>query len=671
MGTVSERESAGIAWEPDAAAVEKASMTDFARWAGARVDHDVTAYHDLWAWSIEDVDGFWTAVWDYFRVEASIPPRAVLGSRNMPGAEWFPGAELSYARHVFRDRADDDVALHHASETRPLGTWTWGRLKAETAGIAATLRAIGVGRGDVVAAYMPNIPETVASFLACASTGAVWSSAAPEFGTRAVLDRFTQIEPKVLLTVDGYRYGGRDFDRRESVAELLEGLPTVEVAFGLGYLDEEPVAGTRPWSELVAPAAPADLDFEDLPFDHPLWVLYSSGTTGLPKAIVHSQGGILLEHLKMMALHVDAQRGDRIFWFTTTGWTMWNFLVGCLLTPASIVLFDGSPTHPGPEVLWELADRAGVTCLGTSASFLSACAKADLAPREKYALTSLRAVGSTGSPLSPEGFDWVFDRVGSDIWLFSTSGGTDVCTSFLAGVPTLPVRRGELQAPALGVAVAAWDPHGRPLRGQVGELVVTEPMPSMPIKLWGDESGERLRSSYFDMFPGVWRHGDWVEMTPSGGAVIHGRSDSTINRGGVRIGTAEIYRALLSLDEVVDALVVDVPREGTQGWMPLFVVLREGVELDDALTASIRDRIRRDCSPRHVPNEVHAVPEVPRTLSGKLLEVPVKRILMGVKAEEVVSPGALANPEALSYFGGLAQSAWWTGRAAGKDGSDA
>lgn len=650
MGTVSERASAEVSWEPSASLTEQATITHFARWASQRTGRDLTAYQDLWQWSVEDVGTFWSAIWDYFEVEASVPPRAALGSRTMPGAQWFPGAELSYARHVFRGRADGDIALHHASEIRPLDTWTWAQLKSQTAGIAKSLRAAGIGRGDVVAAYLPNVPETVAAFLACASIGAVWSSAAPEFGARAVLDRFTQIEPKILLTVDGYWYGGKDFNRRETVAELLAGLPTVEAAYALPYLSDAPVAGTRPWSDLVAPATPEDLQFTDLPFDHPLWVLYSSGTTGLPKAIVHSQGGILLEHLKMMSLHVDARAGDRVFWFTTTGWTMWNFLVGCLLTPASIVLYDGNPTHPGLDVLWGLAEQVGITCFGTSAGYLSACAKADLAVRERFDLTALRAVGSTGSPLTPEGFDWVRDRIGEEIWLFSTSGGTDVCTSFLAGVPTLPVRRGELQAPALGAAVAAWDPNGRALHGEVGELVVTEPMPSMPIKLWGDESGERLRGSYFEMYPGVWRHGDWIEMTPSGGAVIHGRSDSTINRGGVRIGTAEIYRTLLTLDEVTDALAVDIPRQDTTGWMVAFVVLRQGATLDDRLMATIRGRIRRDCSPRHIPDEVHAVAEVPRTLSGKLLEVPVKRILMGARTDDVVSRGSLANPGALAYF---------------------
>ena len=659
MGTISDHAAPDSVWTPSDNLVEQAAITQYQRWAAARTGQEFGGYHDLWKWSVDDIDGFWSSIWDYFEVEAATPYDTVLGTRVMPGTDWFPGASVNYARHVFRNRNEEDLALQFASEIRDLDSWTWGELRQQTAGIARTLRAAGVVAGHVVAAYLPNLPETVAAFLACASIGAVWSSAAPEFGTRAVLDRFAQIEPKVLLCVDGYRYGGKDFDRRDAVGELIAGLPTVEAVFGLPYLSHEPIPGTRPWAELVWDVTAAELEFDDVPFGHPLWVLYSSGTTGLPKAIVHSQGGILLEHLKMMSLHVDARDGDRIFWFTTTGWTMWNFLVGCLLTPASIVLFDGSPTHPGPEVLWQLAERAGITCFGTSASFLGACAKADLEPSELFDLGALRAVGSTGSPLAPETFDWVYDRIGRDVWLFSTSGGTDVCSAFLAGVPTLPVRRGELQAPALGVALAAWDSSGRPLQGEVGELVVTEPMPSMPTCLWGDTSGERLRSSYFDMYPGVWRHGDWVELTEHGGAIIHGRSDSTINRGGVRIGTSEIYRALATVEDVIDSLVVDVPRPETHGWIALFVALSDGIELDDALVRTIRGRIREHCSPRHVPNAVLAVPDVPRTLSGKPLEVPVKRILMGDDPDTVVSIDALANPKSLKFFTELAATDGW------------
>jgi acetoacetyl-CoA synthetase len=629
-----------LLWRPSAERAERAAITAFARGVGREGD-----YGGLWRWSVDDLEGFWAAVWEHFDVQASEPYERVLGRREMPGAEWFPGSRLSYAEHFFRGRDDGAVAIRHASELRELSEWTWGELRAQTARLAAGLRALGVSPGDRVAAYMPNIPETIAAFLATASIGAVWSSAAPEFGARSVVDRFAQIEPKVLLAVDGYRYGGRDHDRGEVVAGIAKEIGARVVRFG--YLD-----GSGWPAELVGDDAP--LTFERPPFDHPLWVLYSSGTTGLPKPIVHSQGGILLEHLKHMHLHVDAQEGDRVFWFTTTGWMMWNFLVGVLLTPASIVLYDGNPGSPDLGVLWDLAERTGMTTFGTSASYIASCMKANVEPREGRDLGALRAVGATGSPLSPEGFDWVYDHVGSDTWLFSTSGGTDLCTAFVGGVPTLPVYEGELQARALGAAVEAFDEDGVALVGRVGELVLTEPMPSMPISFWGDDDGSRLRESYFSMYPGIWRHGDWIEITERGTAIITGRSDSTINRGGIRMGTSEIYRAVLADDDVVDALVVDVPREGTDGWMPLFIVLREGVELDDDLVARIKRRVREDCSPRHVPNEIHRIAEVPRTLSGKALEVPVKRILMGQPPETAASRESLANPAALDYFVELA-----------------
>jgi acetoacetyl-CoA synthetase len=629
-----------LLWRPSAERAEGASIVRFARAVGREGGYD-----ELWRWSVEDLEGFWGAIWEFFDVQASAPYERVLGRREMPGAQWFPGSRLSYAEHFFRGRDDDTVAIRHAGELRELSQWTWGELREQTARLAAGLRRLGVGPGDRVAAYMPNIPETIAAFLATASIGAVWSSAAPEFGPRSVIDRFAQIEPKVLLAVDGYRYGGRDHDRSQAVASIAEEIGAEVVRFG--YLD-----GSGWPQQLVGRDEP--LTFEQLAFEHPLWLLFSSGTTGLPKPIVHSQGGILLEHLKHMHLHLDAQEDDRVFWFTTTGWMMWNFLVGVLLTPASIVLFDGNPGTPNLGVLWDLAERTAMTTFGTSASYIASCMKADVEPRDGRDLGALRAVGSTGSPLSPEGFDWVYEHVGSDTWLFSTSGGTDLCTAFVGGVPTLPVYEGELQARALGAKVEAFDEDGHALVGQVGELVLTEPMPSMPISFWGDDDGSRLRESYFSMYPGIWRHGDWIEITDRGTAIISGRSDSTINRGGVRMGTSEIYRAVLADDEVVDALVVDVPREGTDGWMELFVVLRESATLDDDLVARIKRRIREDCSPRHVPNEIHQIAEVPRTLSGKVLEVPVKRILMGEPAETAASRESLANPSALDYFVELA-----------------
>jgi acetoacetyl-CoA synthetase len=619
-------------WKPSAERIEGATLSRYQSSLG------FDSYDELWQWSVAELESFWQSIVDHFGVRFVERPSAVLGSASMPGASWFPGATLSYAEHVFRGKDPGAVALRHASESRPLGEWTWERLRAETAAIAAGLRDLGVGSGDRVAAYMPNIPETVAAFFACASIGAIWSSAAPEFGARSVIDRFSQIEPKVLLAIDGYRYGGKDFDRSEQVQEIADAVSARVVR--LGYLD-----GSG-WEDGFLGSG--ELEFTALPFEHPLWVLYSSGTTGLPKPIVHSQGGILVEQLKKGHLHLDAQPDDRLFWFSTTGWMMWNFLVGVLLTEASIVLYDGSPAG---DVLWRLARETEMTTFGTSAAFISACMKGGVSPGPQ---PSLRAVGSTGSPLAPEGFQWVYDQLGADTWLFSTSGGTDVCTAFVGGVPTLPVYMGELQGRALGCAVEAWTPEGQPVVDEVGELVITKPMPSMPVYFWGDETGERYREAYFEMFPGVWRHGDWIEITSRGTAVIYGRSDSTINRGGVRMGTSELYRAVLALPQVVDALAVDLPKPGTDGWLSLFVVLRDDAPLDEDLVGQIRRRIRSDCSPRHVPDEIRQIAEVPRTLSGKVLEVPVKRILSGTPAEQAASRESLANPEALDYFVTLA-----------------
>jgi acetoacetyl-CoA synthetase len=635
-----------LLWTPSAETVEQAAITRYLRWLESERGLHFADYHALWAWSVDDIDAFWASIWDFFDVQATRPDDRVLGRRTMPGTEWFPGAELSYAEHVFRGRRDGEVAIVHASELRPQEELTWGDLRAQTAAIAAGLRGQGVERGDRVVGYLPNVPETIAAFLACASIGAIWSCCSPDFGARSVVERFAQIEPKVLLSVDGYRYGGRDFDRLDIVEQLQRELPTLERTFVLPYL-----GSTGNWDELLGAG---ELSFTRLPFDHPLWVLYSSGTTGLPKPIVHGQGGILLEHLKKTSLHLDARAGDRLFWFTSTGWMMWNLLVGGLLADAAIVLFDGNPGYPDLGRLWDLTESAGITCFGTSAAYIAACMKSGIEPRAGRELAALRSVGSTGSPLAPEGFRWVYDHLGEDTWLFSTSGGTDVCTAFVGGVPTLPVHEGELQARSLGAKVEAFDEQGRSVIDEVGELVLTEPLPSMPVFLWGDDDGSRYRDTYFDMYPGVWRHGDWIEITSRGTAIIYGRSDATINRGGIRMGTSEIYSAVLALPQVVDALVVDLPRAGTEGWMPLFVVLGEGVELEDELVAEIKRRIRADCSPRHVPDEVLEIAAVPRTLSGKALEVPIKRILTGTSPDQAVSRDALANPEALDYFVALA-----------------
>jgi acetoacetyl-CoA synthetase len=654
---------AEILWAPSAEMVERSQLARYMRWLAESRDLHFEDYHALWRWSVSEVEEFWGTIWEYFGVISDDPEDEVLPERIMPGARWFPGTQLNYAEHIFRGKADDEVALVYASELRPLRELRWGALREQVGAVREGLRALGVGKGDRVAAYLPNGPEALIAFLATASLGATWSSCSPDFGPASVVDRFAQIEPKVLICVDGYRYGGKDFDRLDTVAEIAGQIPSLERIVVVPYLSATPElatlerAGQAPpmtWSQLNDVGAGVELAFERVPFEHPLWVLYSSGTTGLPKPIVHGHGGILLEQLKKSYLHLDAKTGDRLFWFTTTGWMMWNFLVGVLLTPASIVLYDGNPATPDMGVLWDLAERTGMTCFGTSAAYIAACMKDGVEPSAGRDLSRLRSVGSTGSPLSPEGFEWVYEHVGSDTWLFSTSGGTDLCTAFVGRVPLLPVYRGELQARALGAKVEAFAEDGKSVIDEVGELVITEPMPSMPVFFWGDDDGSRYRASYFEMYPGVWRHGDWIEITSRGTAIIYGRSDSTINRGGIRMGTSEIYRAVSAVPEVLDSLVIDVPRPGTDGWMPLFVVLKDGAGLNDDLVAEIKSRIREQCSPRHVPNEIFQIAEVPRTLSGKVLEVPVKRILMGETPEKAASRDSLANPSSLDYFTELA-----------------
>jgi acetoacetyl-CoA synthetase len=647
-------------WEPSNDFKENARISDYMKWLTAEKDLTFEDYNDLWEWSVTDLEGFWASVWEYCGVEASEPYEAVLARREMPGAGWFPGARLNYAENILRNAEGrlDEPAIMHQSEVRSLDSMTWGELRDRTAALAAGLRAMGVERGDRVAAYLPNIPEAVIGLLACASIGAVWSSCSPDFGAGSVVDRIQQIEPKVLLTADGYRYGGKGYDRTEVVARLQQQIPSIQKTVFLPYVaqdpDTSPLENVVMWDDLLSEHEGAELSFEQVPFDHPLWVLYSSGTTGLPKAIVQSQGGILLEHLKKVVLHIDLGPGDRFFWFTTTGWMMWNMVVGGLLSGARALLYDGNPGHPDMNVLWELAEKTGMTCFGTSASYITACMKAEIEPGRDFDLSALKAIGSTGSPLPPEGFEWAYEHVKEDLWLFSTSGGTDLCTAFVGGVPLLPVRAGELQARGLGAAVEAFDENGNSVIDDVGELVITEPMPSMPIYFWNDPEGERYRESYFDVYPGVWRHGDWIKIKEDGSCVIYGRSDSTINRGGVRMGTSEIYSAVDKVDEVSDSLVVDVPRDGGNSFMPLFVVLQEGVELDDDLKGRIKSSIKENASPRHVPNEIFAVSDIPKTLNGKKLEVPVKKILSGTPPEKAASKESLSNPESLDRFVELA-----------------
>jgi acetoacetyl-CoA synthetase len=641
-----------LLWEPSPELQANSSIRRYMQWLADTKGQAFDTYAALWEWSVTDIEGFWASVWEFFDVKASKSYTEVLPNRSMPGAQWFPGAELNYTENVFRNASSDRPAIIFQSETQPAREITWDELEQQVASIAAALRNMGVERGDRVVAFIPNIPQAVVALLACASIGAIWSSSSPDFGASSVIDRFMQIEPKVLFAVDGYQYNGKAFDKREAIATLQQSLPTLQQTVLVPYLNDisRPVelANTVLWDDLLA--QPAELHYEQVPFNHPLWILYSSGTTGLPKPIVQSQGGILLEHLKVLSFHVDLKPGDRLFWFTTTGWMMWNFLVGGLLRSTTILLYDGSPGYPDLNVLWEFAQNTRMKVFGTSAGYLTTCMKAGLEPSSSYDLSHLQSIGSTGSPLPPEGFAWVYEHVGRDIWLASASGGTDLCTAFVTGCPLLPVHAGELQCRSLGAKVEAFDEAGNSVIDQVGELVITEPMPSMPLYFWNDPDNERYKESYFEMYPGVWRHGDWIKITPHESAVIYGRSDSTINRMGIRMGTSEFYRVVEAIPQVQDSLVIDLEALGREPYMALFVVLRDGAELDDTLKQEIKSRIRTALSPRHIPDDIFAIPEVPRTLNGKKLEVPVKKILMGVPIEKAANPDSMSNPHTLNYF---------------------
>ncbi len=679
-------------WTPSPSRVAQAGITRYREWLRARHGLRFDGYEPLWQWSVDEIETFWESIWHFCGVISHHPYERVLDRPVMPGADWFPGATLNYAEHCLSHarRAPGQPALVFHSETRARGELSWSAFAARVGALTATLKSLGVQAGDRVAAFLPNIPETMVALLASSSIGAIWSASSPDMGPVSVLDRFRQIGPKVLFAVDGYRYGGKDFDRREVVRELVRELPSVEAVVFVGYLDPDAALGNLersitvlPYAEAVArDAAPV---FTPVPFGHPLWIVYSSGTTGMPKPIVHGHGGVTLETLKGGMLHLDVGPDDRFFWQTSTSWIMWNLLANVLQLGATVLQFDGNPGHPDLSTLWRIAERERATFFGISPAFIGLCSKAGLQPRAHFDLSALRSVGSTGSPLTEDGYRWVYEHVHGDVMLASISGGTDPGTAFLTSCPALPIYAGEMQCRCLGVATYAFDDRGKAVMDQVGELVMTRPIPSMPLYFWGDKDGRRYFESYFDTYPGVWRHGDWLRLVRRPEAVtgiIYGRSDSTINRYGIRMGTSELYRVVEQFPQIADALVVDLEYLGRESYMALFVVLREagsgmagagskGPAVDGAaagqasnagmppeartgvpaaLRAALLGAIRSKLSPRHVPDEVFAIPEVPRTLSGKKMEVPVKKILLGHPVEKVVNRDSMANPHSMDWF---------------------
>jgi acetoacetyl-CoA synthetase len=623
-------------WQPTERDIADARVTDFARFVQQRTGAPIADYRALWQWSVDDPAAFWGALWEYF--DLGDPPDSVLESAEMPGARWFPGVRLNYVDQIVRNARTDRPAILHVSEGDEVTELSWHQLLARTAAFAQTLRSHGVTAGDRVVGYLPNIPEAVVAFLASASIGAIWSACGQDYSAKAALDRLGQLEPVVLVTADGYRYGGKTHDKRDDVAALQAGLPTLRATVLASELTAE---GTDP------------LETVPVDFDHPLWILFSSGTTGLPKGIMHGHGGVVLEHLKAIALQADIGADDTFFWYTSPSWMMWNFQVAGLLVGATIVCYDGSPNHPKPDALWDIAGRIGATVLGTSPGYVLGCAKAGAVPRTEHDLSALRTVGITGSSLPPSSSLWLRDNVGERVQVASISGGTDVVSAFIGGVRTVPVWPGELSAPYLGVAMDAWDESGKPVRGEVGELVITKPMPSMPVSFWNDADGSRYRSAYFEMFPGVWRHGDWITITGHDSIIVHGRSDSTLNRHGIRMGSADIYQAVERLPEVAEALVIGAEQSDGGYWMPLFVVLADDAELTDELRERIKRTIRDEVSPRHVPDEIIVAPGVPHTRTGKKLEVPIKKLFQGADPARIVETSAVDDPALLDWYANL------------------
>ena len=644
-----------LLWKPSAARLERSHLTRYFKWLAAR-GHKFDDYESLWRWSVADLPAFWQSMVDFCGMEFSHPPTQVLGRRQMPGAEWFPGAKLNYAAHALRHERPGQDALLHLSERRPLAAMSWEEFARQVRVLATWMRAQGIAPGDRVVAYLPNVPEAMIAMYATASIGAVWSSCGPDFGARGVLDRYSQLRPKLIFCVDGYSYGGKLFDKRAEIRHIIEGLPTLSHVVHLPYLDDGDLSPLTPrshfWSDALAGKDPGreSFQFEQVPFAHPLFILFSSGTTGLPKAIIHCHGGITLEQLKLFHFHMDCHPRQRMFFFTSTGWMMWNFLSSSLLMDVVPVLYDGNPAWPSPDLLWKMADDTGANLFGASPTYQAILEKAGIVPKDRFKLEKLETIVLAGSPVTAECQNWFYENVKRDIWAHSGSGGTDVCSGLVGGVVNLPIHAGEIQARQLGVAAYAYDDQGKAVVDQVGELVLTEPLPSMPVGFWGDSDGSRYRDSYFDTWPGVWRHGDFFRVNARGGCFVLGRSDATLNRHGVRIGTAEVYRSLLGVEEVEDSLIVNLDLPGGKFFMPLFVKLKGDQKLNEAVESRIRAQIRNEYSPRHVPDRIFQVSSIPYTLTGKKMEVPVRRILMGVPVEKAANRAAMANVEALDFF---------------------
>jgi acetoacetyl-CoA synthetase len=642
-------------WRPDSSRIAQANVTAFMRWLHAEGHGQFLDYPSLWQWSVDHLEEFWESIWRYFKIESSSPYETVLASHTMPGAVWFPGARLNYAQHILRNEREGSEALISYSELRAAQQFGWTRLGAEVRILATRLRELGVKPGDRVVGYLPNIPEAIVALLATTAIGAVWSSCSPDLGVRSTLDRFSQIAPKVLFSVDGYRYKGRDFDRRPELGQVIRQLDSLELVVHLPYLrndDELPAPGALQWRDLMdrRPVAREDFQFEQVPFDHPLWILFSSGTTGPPKAIVHGHGGITLEQMKLLAFHMDLRAGDRMFYYTTTGWMVWNFLASALMAGVVPVLYDGHPMHPDTDFLWQLVSETGTSFFGASPSYIQQIADLGIVPKEKFDLSRLRSIMLAGSPVTAEVMAWFYRNVSEDLWVGPGSGGTDICTGLVGGIPTLPVYAGEIQARHLAVDAHAFNEEGKPVVDEVGELVIRQPMPSMPVAFWNDPEGRRYRESYFQEFPGVWRHGDFFKINARGGCFVLGRSDATLNRFGVRIGTAEVYRCLEGLPGVADSLIINLDLPGGRFFMPLFVRMADGYALDDGMRDKICDKLRTEYSPRHVPDRVYEVSAIPYTMTGKKMEVPVRKILMGWPPEKIASRDAMGNPDSLDYF---------------------